>query len=159
MQSPLLYGTLVPWYRLLDPPADHADEAACYRDALEDATRGPAATLLELGAGAGGNASHLKERFRCTLTDVSEPMLGLSRQLNPECEHVRGDMRTLRLGRVFDTVLVHDAVCYMTTVEDLRAVAETAFVHTRPGGAALFAPDLVRERFHEVTELHGGDDG
>ncbi len=33
-----------------------------------------------------------------------------SRELNPDCEHVLGDMRTLRLGRTFDAVFVHDAV-------------------------------------------------
>ena len=41
-------------------------------------------------------------------------MLAVSRQLNPECEHLRGDMRTVRLGRTFDAVFVHDAVDYMT---------------------------------------------
>ncbi len=52
-----LYDELVPWYRLLDPTADHAEEAACYRAALK---RGSphAETLLELGAGAGNNAFH-----------------------------------------------------------------------------------------------------
>jgi hypothetical protein len=41
-------------------------------------------------------------------------------------------------------VFVHDAVAYMTTERELRAAIETAFVHCRPGGAALFAPDHVR---------------
>jgi hypothetical protein len=56
-------------------------------------------------------------------------------------------------------VLVHDAVMYMTTEEDLRAAAQTAFVHTRPGGAAVFAPDCVRENFKENSEELGGEDG
>jgi trans-aconitate methyltransferase len=154
-----LYTQLTSWYRLVDPPADHQDEAAAYEAALLRGTTGTVETLLELGAGAGNNASHLKRRFRCTLTDLSEPMLALSRDLNPDCEHVRGDMRSLRLGRTFDTVLVHDAVVYMTTEEDLRAVADTAFVHTRPGGAALFAPDHVSDTFRESTELIEGHDG
>jgi Methyltransferase domain len=157
--QPLLYGELVPWYRLLDPPADHADEAASYQRALERGASPRPETLLELGAGAGGNAFHLKRRFRCTLADLSEPMLALSRELNPECEHVAGDMRALRLGRAFDAVLVHDAVMYMTSEADLRAAAETAFLHTRPGGAAVFAPDHVRETFREQSSLHGGEDG
>ena len=46
-------------------------------------------------------------------------------------------MRTLRLGRTLDAVLVHDAVTYLTTDEDLRAAMETAFAHLRPGGAAV----------------------
>ena len=151
--QPLLYGSLVPWYRLVDPPEDHRDEAKSYEAALDGAISPRAETLLELGSGAGHNAFHLKRRFRCTLSDISEPMLGLSRELNPECEHVTGDMRSLRLGRTFDAVLVHDAVMYMTTEADLAAVAETAFVHTRPGGAAVFAPDSLRDTFREATAL------
>jgi SAM-dependent methyltransferase len=159
MMQPLLYHDLVPWYRLVDPPADHLDEAASYRAAFERAVSFRPETLLDLGAGAGHNAFHLKRWFRCTLADLSEPMLALSSELNPECEHVVGDMRRLRLGRTFDVVLVHDAVMYMTTEEDLRAAAETAFAHTRPGGAAIFAPDCVRETFRESTDLLAADEG
>jgi SAM-dependent methyltransferase len=155
--GPLLYGELVGWYRLIDPPEDHAEEAAHYGELLAGAASGAVETLLELGAGAGHNALHLKRRLRCTLTDLSEGMLGLSRALNPECEHLPGDMRTLRLGRTFDAVLVHDAVMYMTTREDLAAAARTAFLHTRPGGVALFAPDYVRDTFREATRLEGSD--
>ena len=84
-------------------------------------------------------------------------MLSVSRALNSECEHVEGDMRTARLGRQFDGVFVHDAVCYMTTEADLRMAIDTAFVHCKPGGAALFAPDFVREIFRPSTD-HGGHD-
>jgi len=157
--QPLLYRDLVPWYRLLDPVADHAEEAAAYAAALASAGAPAGGTLLELGAGAGGNASFIKRQFRCTLTDISPEMQALSRALNPECEHLAGDMRTLRLGRGFDAVLVHDAVCYMTTRADLAAAAATAFAHTRPGGAALFAPDYVGETFRDKSELHAGEDG
>jgi len=101
----------------------------------------------------------MKRSFRCTLTDISPEMQALSRELNPECEHLPGDMRTLRLQREFDAVMVHDAVAYMTSRADLAAVAATAFAHTRPGGAAVFAPDYVRETFREKSELHAGDDG
>jgi len=84
-------------------------------------------------------------------------MLDLSRTINPELEHIEGDMRTLRLGREFDAVFVHDAVVYMTTEEDLAAAIQTAFVHTRPGGVALFAPDHLTDNFRPSTD-HGGHD-
>ncbi len=93
-----------------------------------------------------------------TLVDRSPGMLAVSRGLNPECEHIEGDMRTVRLDRLFDAVFVHDAVMYMTTEADLRAAMETAFAHCQPGGAALFAPDHVRENFRPTTK-HGGHDG
>ncbi len=71
--------------------------------------------------------------------------------------HRAGDMRTLRLGRTFDAVFVHDAVCYMRTEADLWRAMETAWVHCRPGGAVLFAPDYVRENF-VVGATTGGCD-
>lgn len=155
----LLYSELVPWYRLVDPAADHRPETDAFLAGFERALRPESETLLELGAGAGHNAVHLKRRFRCTLSDISEGMLALSRELNPECEHVLGDMRSLRLGRTFDAVLVHDAVCYMTSLADLRLAAQTAFVHTRPGGAAIFAPDAIRDTFREQVKTGGESDG
>lgn len=154
-----IYDDLTPWYRLIDPPADHLDEATAYTRALTGAVSGGAESLLELGAGAGHNALFMKQQFRCTLTDISPRMQALSRELNPDCEHLPGDMRSLRLGRQFDAVFVHDAVCYMTSLDDLAQVAATAFIHTRPGGAALFAPDYVRERFAETSTLLTADDG
>jgi SAM-dependent methyltransferase len=108
--------------------------------------------MLELGAGAGNNAFYLKQGVRCTLTDRSSEMLALSEAVNPECEHALGDMRSVRLDRTFDAVLVHDAVCYLTSEADLLACAETAFAHTRPGGAAIFAPDHVGTTAPDATE-------
>lgn len=100
----------------------------------------------------------MKRRFpRLLLTDVSDAMLAVSRARNPECEHRVGDMRTLRVGRTFDAVFVHDAVCYMTTEADLPSAMETAWIHCRPGGA-LFAPDYARENFPGALTDDGGCD-
>lgn len=155
----LIYDDLVRFYHLLDPLEDHADEAEAYGDLLRSVVA-DATSLLELGAGAGHGAHYIKTRFDAvTLTDLSEPMLERSRVLNPDCEHIVGDMRTLRLGRVFDCVLCHDAVAYMLTESDLSGVFQTAWEHLRPGGAALFVPDCLTESFVEGHEDHAGDDG
>ena len=153
-----LYGELASWWPLLSSPADYEEEAAFYGNTLAAASERPLRTLLELGSGGGNNASHLKARFAVTLVEPSAGMREVSRALNPECEHVEGDMRDARLGREFDGVFVHDAVCYMTTEVDLRKAMVTAFVHCRAGGAVLFAPDHVRETFAASTD-HGGHDG
>ena len=156
--EPKLYNDLADWFHLLTAPAEYAEEAAFYSQQLMEECDRPPETVLELGSGGGNNASHMKAHFQMTLTDLSPGMLELSRKINPECEHIHGDMRTLRLGREFDAVFVHDAVVYMTTEADLEAAIETAFVHCRRGGAALFAPDHVRENFTPSTD-HGGHDG
>ena len=155
---PALYDDLAPWWQLISAPGDYAEEAAFYGGAILARATGAADTMLELGSGGGNNASHLKSRFRMTLVEPSAGMLAVSRALNPDLEHVQGDMRTVRLGRTFDCVFVHDAVCYMTTEDDLRAAIATAAVHCRPGGVLLMAPDYVRESFRPGTE-HGGHDG
>lgn len=154
-----LYSDLTSWYRLVDPVADHADEAASYQAGFDRVLGARPAALLELGAGAGHNAFFLKRRYHCTLTDISPHMQALSREINPECEHIAGDMRSLRLERAFDAVFVHDAVMYLTTEEELAAAARTAFIHTAPGGAAIFAPDFVKEALREMTELLEGTAG
>src|SRR6185295_7097869 len=97
-----LYDELAQWWPLLSDPADYVEEAAFFQAQLLAACDGSPRTMLELGSGGGNNASHLKTRFVMTLVDRSPGMLAVSRALNPECEHVEGDMRTVRLGREFD---------------------------------------------------------
>ncbi|MGZ5294917.1 MAG: class I SAM-dependent methyltransferase, partial [Actinomycetota bacterium] len=119
--APRLYGDLAGWFHLLTAPADYAAGAAHALTTFTGALGEPPATILELGSGGGNHASHMKARATLTLTDRSPAILALSRTINPECEHVAGDMRTLRLGRTFDAVFVHDAISYLTSEADLRA--------------------------------------
>jgi SAM-dependent methyltransferase len=153
-----MYAELAAWWPVLSPPEDYLDEATFFYQVLFASGLPSAPTCLELGCGGGSNALHLKAHFaQMTLTDLSPQMLAVSRGLNPECEHILGDMCTLRLGRAFDVVFIHDAIDYMTTEDDLRRAMETAFIHCRSGGIALLVPDYVRETF-EPSSDHGGSD-
>ena len=109
-----MYEDLAAWWPLLSPPSEYREEAADLLSRLGIADGSPSATLLELGSGGGSLAFHLKRHFSLTLTDRSPAMLAVSREVNPECEHLVGDMRSLRLGREFDFVLIHDAIMYAT---------------------------------------------
>jgi trans-aconitate methyltransferase len=153
--QPKLYTELAGWWRLVSPTEDYADEAAFFGDLfLAENAR----TVLELGSG-GNIAWFLKKDFTLTLTDISGWMLAESKKQNPELEHIEGDMRTLRLGRAFDCVLIHDAIMYMTTEEDLHAALATAYEHCKPGGVAVIVPDWVAETFRPQTMHEGGDEG
>jgi trans-aconitate methyltransferase len=114
--------------------------------------------LLELGAGGGHLASHLKAWFDLTLVDLFPRMLEQSRRLNPECGHLIGDMRTFRLSERFDVVLIFDTISLMTTEADLLAVLRTARAHFDTDGIALFCPDWTVDRFTPGTSK-GGTDG
>jgi len=159
--TPKLYTELASWWPLFSPPEHYTDEATFFLATLTKSLGSqPSArrrTLVEFGSGGGSMAYHMKAAFDLTLVDLSPDMLAVSRAYNPECEHMVGDMRTARLGRVFDAVFIHDAIVYMTTEDDLRAAITTAYTHCAPGGVALFVPDAVRETFQPATE-HGGRD-
>jgi SAM-dependent methyltransferase len=158
MEKLRIYSELAHWWPLFSPPIHYAEEAADLLPDLLDATATPPRTLLELGSGGGSLAWHLKSHLRLTLTDRSPEMLAVNKAINPECEHIVGDMTTLDLGRQFDRVLVHDAIMYATTPEGVQAAIRTAYRHCRPGGAAFFLPDHVRETFAPATD-DGGEDG
>ncbi|MEV4620201.1 class I SAM-dependent methyltransferase [Asanoa sp. NPDC049573] len=144
------YGDLAPWWPLISPADEYAEEAAFAASLLCGAR-----TVLELGSGGGHNAVHLKKQFDLTLVDIAPGMLEQSRKINPELPHHRGDMRDLRLGRAFDAVFIHDAITYMTTEGDLSKAIATAAAHA---DRVVLVPDDVKETFEPDTD-HGGVDG
>jgi len=141
----LLYGQLAHLWPLLSPPEDYAYEASLWRNALQEALGPGRHSVLELGVGGGHNMSHLTDDFAFTAVDLSPDMLELSKRLNPGVEHHVGDMRSVRLGRTFDAVMVHDAISYMLSEQDVRAVLATARAHLRPGGVFITAPEHYKE--------------
>jgi SAM-dependent methyltransferase len=153
-----LYDELAGWWPLMSPAEEYVEEAAELASLLKYSGVRSAGTLLEFGSGGGHLASHLKHHFKLTLTDLSEQMLKISRSLNPECRHERGDMRTLRFGECFDAVLIHDAISHLVDSDDVHAALTTAAVHCGPGGVGVFCPDFVTETFEPYTTT-GGSDG
>ncbi|HEY2504879.1 MAG TPA: class I SAM-dependent methyltransferase [Streptosporangiaceae bacterium] len=152
-----LYAELACWWPLISPPGEYASDAAAI-SAVFGAAERDVTTVLDLGSGGGHVARHLRPRYQVTLVDLSAEMLAVSRSLNTGSEHVQGDMRTVRLARMFDAVLVHDAVDYITTEADLRQVVTTAFTHCSPGGVAVFVPDHTAETFRAGTGSGGDSD-
>ena len=154
MKQNRLYTDLAYLWPVISPPEEYAEEASYWRQALWDRLGPGEHRILELGVGGGHNLSHLASDFRATAVDISPEMLALSMKLNPGVQHHLGDMRSVRLGRTFDGVLIHDAISYMLTEDDLRATFAAAKIHLRPGGLLLVAPDWVREVFKGTTVLN-----
>src|SRR5262245_14740226 len=153
--APRFYDEFAHWWPLFSPPPQYVEEAC---DLVNRLGRLPSpATMLELGSGGGSLPHHLRDRFHLTLTDRSPGMRAVSRAINPECEHVVGDMRSLRLDRRFDVVLIHDAIMYATRPADVQAALQTAAVHCGADGCVVVLPDYVRETFLPGTD-QGGED-
>lgn len=155
--QPRLYTELAHWWPLFSGPAEYSDEAPEVLELLLGASALPTSEVLELGSGGGSLSSHFKPHFRMTLSDLSGDMLAVSRELNPEWEHVQGDMRTLDLGRQFQRVLIHDAIMHLTDAVSVRAAIANAARHVCAGGAVVIFPDFVRETFVAGSEHDGAD--
>ena len=149
-----LYGDLAYLWPIVSPPEEYAVEAKYLRQILEDKLRPGQHSILELGVGGGHILSHLSSQYRATAVDISPTMLALSQKLNPTVEHHLGDIRSVRLSRIFRAVLIHDAIIYMLTEQDLRASFATARAHLGSGGVLIVAPDWFTETFGGTTVLH-----
>ena len=165
-----MYDEFADIWPLISHHSDYAAEARHWRDALTAALGAGRLRILELGVGGGNNLHHIvypdceatlsgerecgcekcgtgKAQHDAVGVDLSEKMLANSRALNPDVEHYVGDMRSVRLGRRFDAVLIHDAACYLVSEADIRATLATARAHLREGGALIMAPDWFKETF------------
>ena len=139
-----LYDDLSELWALISPPEDYPEEVAGIRELFRAHGLADGASVLHLGSGGGSVDFHLKENYRVTGLDISRTMLEYARGVNPEVEYVEGDMRTARLGRTFDGVLVHDAIAYVMTIEEVEQVYRTAAAHLAAGGVMVCPPEQVR---------------
>ncbi len=149
-----MYHDLAYLWPTLSPPEEYQEEAQRWRGVLRERLGPGRHPVLELGSGGGHTLSHLTVDFEVTAVDLSPEMLTLSAKLNPGVAHHQGDMRRIRLGRTFRATLIHDAIGYMLTESDLRAVFATAKAHLAPGGVLLISPDYFKETFTDPTVLH-----
>ncbi len=100
---------------------------------------GGAPTILDVGCGAGLPISgyFIRQGYRVTGVDTSEPLLEMARGRFPEQEWLLGDMRTLELGRRFDGILAWHSFFHLTP-EDQTAMFPVFRRHAAPGAPLMF---------------------
>ena len=118
-------------------PSDYEEEVLIYVDLIKRTATEPPRTLLHLGSGAGGFDWIFKRHFTVTGIDISLGMLNKARIAHADIEYLEGDMRTLRLNRQFDAVVIPDSIDYMASRDDLRQAIQTAAAHLKTGGVLL----------------------
>jgi SAM-dependent methyltransferase len=155
-----LYGDLAWTWPIICPPEIHLKEGDETARIMREHARIDVGSILTLGCGGGHDDHALKRHFEVTGIDLSPAMLELARRLNPEVRYVEGDMRSVRLGELFDAVLIGDSVNYMLTEADLAAAFATAFAHLEPGGVVLTAVEQTPETFEQnATSVLKGQAG
>ena len=133
----------------MSPPEDYKQEARQFWQFLRSGSRRPVRHVLHLGCGAGHVDSQLKRFVQITGVDLSPAMLRLARALNPEVRYRLGDMRSVRLGRRFDGVLISDAVAYMRTRRYLTRAFATAYRHLEPGGVLVTYGEHIKGKVEQ----------
>lgn len=140
----------------LTDPADYEKEVAVYVDLIQKAVEEPPRTLLHMGSGAGGQDWVFKRHFTVTGVDLSLGMLHKARATHPDIEYLEGDMRTVRLDRLFDAVAIPDSIDYMASQDDLQKAIQNAVAHLRTGGVLLVV-GKTKETFQNNNFAYNGE--
>jgi len=149
------YSDLAWTEHIIAPPHDYAEETEPLINAIKEYSLTEVRTLLHLGCGAGGNDYIFKQHYKVTGIDISDKMLEIARNLNPEAVYHHSDMRTIELGELFDVVVVPESIDYMKTENDLYSALMTAQKHLKTGGVFLVVANIA-ERFRPNNFVYAG---
>ena len=149
------YSELAWTEHILAPPNEYDEETEPLINAIKEHSVNEVITLLHLGCGAGGNDYIFKKHYKVTGVDISEKMLEIARDLNPEATYHHGDMRTIELGELFDAVVAPESIDYMGTENDLYSAIMTAQKHLKPGGIFIVVANIA-ERFRQNNFVYTG---
>ena len=175
-----MYDDFARLWPLISHHSDYEFEAKHWRAALTSELGQGRLRILELGVGGGNNLHHIlypncdgsasadaacngahmlrdAPAHDAVVVDPSEKMLENCNLLNPSVNRHTGSMQTVRLRSEakFDAVLIHDAVCYLLSEDDIKATLATARAHLRLGGVLIMAPDWYTETY-PGTKLEAG---
>lgn len=155
-----LYRDLIWLWPIISPQEDYIDEGKYFAQKIKEYGGDKVKTILNLGSGAGDLDWVLKKDFQITGLDISPQMIAHAQKLNPELEYLLDDMRTARLNRKFDAVVIHDAIAHMETPEDFQAAILTAYEHLDKGGVLITFVEEWCEHFkqnHTAIRNHKKD--
>jgi SAM-dependent methyltransferase len=153
-----LYRDLAWTEHIIGPPEEYVEETELFSKVIKENSKIETRTLLHLGCGAGGHDNTFKGHFKVTGVDISEEMLEIARQLNPEVTYLNGDMRTIKMDECFDAVAIPDSIGHMETIENLQKAILTAESHLKPGGVLLIVTP-IKDEFKENNFVYTGTKG
>jgi len=141
-----MYTDLAEFYDATYSSKDYRKEAARVADFARRAGRSGGREWLDVACGTGRHLEYLSRQFHCTGVDASPQMLRVARRRLRGVRLLRGDMRSLRLGRQFDVIsCLFSGIGHVRTLAALRQTIRTFAQHLKPGGVLLFEPWFSRE--------------
>jgi len=140
----------------LADPSEYEKEVDEYINLINSIAKEPVHNVLHLGCGSGGHDLYFKKHFKITGVDISIGMLNKAKAVNPEVEYIEGDMRTIRLDRQFDCVIIPDSIDYMVSLDDLKQAIHTSAIHLKIGGVLLIV-GKTEETFQNNNFAYTGE--
>lgn len=146
-EGPQLYTDYQWVWELVSSREEYASLADYVLSQIRDHEQQQTRSLLHLGCGSGNMDHHLKQHFNVTGVDLSEDMLSSARKKNPECLYYTGDMRTFRIVKRFDAIVIPDSIDYLRSPAEMQQVFSNAKNLLSPGGLLLAIVGYDPERF------------
>lgn len=123
---------------------DYCTEAEDLTDVIHENLRSGGKRLLDVACGTGRHVEYLKQHFDVEGLDVSQEMLELAQQRNPDVSFHHADMIDFELGNKFDVVTcLFSSIGYVGTVENLIQAVNCMTRHLHPGGVLVIEPWLT----------------
>ncbi len=136
------------WYDAVYAGKDYPREVERLHTLIQEHSRRPLKTLLDVACGTGQHLRYLKTHYMAEGLDFDSEMLALARQQHPDITFHQADMNGFALGRQYDVVVcLFASIAYTKTVGKLRNALENMRQHVKPGGLIIAEPFIRADRF------------
>lgn len=133
-----LYSSLARVYHeMYQSIFDYRKEFRAYHRILK---RNKCKNILEIGCGSGNLAPYfLKAGYNYTGLDLYKEMLAIAKEVEPKAKFVQSDMRKLKLGKKYDSIIISGrSFTYLTTNEDVMKTLVSIYKHLKKNGLLIF---------------------
>lgn len=113
--------------------------------------------ILELACGTGTLTKKLSNQYNIDALDISEDMLAIAQNkigLNKNVKLFRQDMKSLNMGKKYDSVLcICDSLNYILEEKDIKEIFKKVYNHLEEDGIFIF--DLnMEKKFLDMEEIY-----
>ena len=141
---------------------DYPAEAAELHDIIQG-TNPKAKTLLDVACGTGAHLVEMRRWYEVEGVDQSPAMLEVAKSRLPGVPLHTADMRSLDLGRSFDSVTcLFSSIGYMTDPAEMRSAVGRLAAHVAPGGVLILdgwlRPDAWNDDYRGEPDVAHDDE-
>lgn len=139
MTEEQLYKKFAKYYDKVYFDKDYAKEVEVINWAVKKHKKSKGSKLLDIACGTGGHAAILKKDYSIIGVDLNPEMLKLARKKVVGVKFIKGDMKTLALGKKFDIVTcLFTSITYNQNYTELDNTLKIFYNHLHPGGLVIF---------------------